>query len=92
MPKDQKLGGIGLDSSRNHNLASLSGTPALSKKRKLGQRESMGYGSDGIDMKLAMGMAMDMGLAGEDEGEELLTMSDEQMVCFISRIAKKSSD
>ncbi len=31
-------------------------------------------------MKMAMGMAMDMGLAGEDEGEDLSTMSDELMV------------
>ena len=71
-----------LDVSRAQNLASLSSVPlSAGKKRKLG-RESLGFGSDGIDMKMAMGMAMDMGLAGEDEGEEMLSMSDDQMVCI----------
>jgi len=47
----------------------------------MGQRDSQGFGSDGIDMKTAMGIAMDLGLAGEEEGEELLSMGDDLMVC-----------
>jgi len=51
------------------------------KKRKLGSRESLGgFGSGEMDMKMAMGMAVDLGLTGEEEGEEMMTMSDEQMV------------
>ncbi len=43
-------------------------------------------------MKTAMGIAMDMGLAGEEEGEDLLTMGDEQMVRhFRAKIALQFS-
>lgn len=67
------------DVARGQNMVSL-GTPVQAgKKRKLGQRDNMGF-ADGIDMKMAIGMAMDMGLAGEEEGEDLLTMGDDQMV------------
>lgn len=59
----------------------------MAKKRKLSQRDSA-FG-DGIDMQRAMGMAVDMGLAAEEEGEELMSMSDDQMVCLMS--AKGSS-
>jgi hypothetical protein len=53
----------------------------VAKKRKLSSRESLGgFASEGMDMKMAMGMAMDMGLTGEEEGEEMLTMTDDQMV------------
>lgn len=55
--------------------------PQTAKKRKLGSRDSLGgFASEGMDMKMAMGMAMDMGLTGEEEGEEMLTMTDDQMV------------
>lgn len=50
------------------------------KKRKLAREALTGFGSEAIDMKMAMGMAMDMGLTGEEEGEEMQNMSDEQMV------------
>jgi hypothetical protein len=50
----------------------------MAKKRKLSQRDSA-FG-DGIDMQRAMGMAVDMGLAAEEEGEELMSMTDDQMV------------
>ena len=53
----------------------------MAKKRKLSQRDSA-FG-DGIDMQRAMGMAVDMGLAAEEEGEELMSMSDDQMVCLM---------
>jgi len=33
-----------------------------------------------MDMKMAMGMAVDLGLTGEEEGEEMMSMSDDQMV------------
>ena len=52
------------------------------KKRKLGQRDSLGFGADGMDLKLAMGMAMDIGLGGEEDGEELMGMSEDSMVCY----------
>ncbi len=42
-----------------------------------------GFGSGEMDMKLAMGMAVDLGLTGEDEGDELMTMTDDQMVGWI---------
>jgi hypothetical protein len=78
VPKDQKLqnaldgrGGLG-------GLGGLGG--GLSKKRKL-QRDSMGgLGADAMDMRMAMGMAMDLGLAEEDDDEQILTMTDEHMV------------
>lgn len=53
--------------------------PQMIKKRKMAHRDSS-FG-DGIDMQRAMGMAMEMGLTAEEEGEEMMTMSDEQMVC-----------
>ena len=81
VPKEQKLAAATLDAGRGQNIASLASTPLHSgKKRKLGQRDSQGFGSEGIDMKTAMGMAMELGLAGEEEGEDLMTMSDDQMV------------
>ena len=39
-----------------------------------------GFGSGEMDMKMAMGMAVDLGLTGEEEGEEMMSMSDDQMV------------
>ena len=60
-------------------------TPALlGKKRKLGQRDSLGFGADGMDIKMAMGMAMDMGLGGDEDGEDLMGMSEDSMVCHHS--------
>jgi hypothetical protein len=50
----------------------------LNKKRKISARDSA-FG-DGIDMQRAMGMAMDMGLTQEEEGEELMSMTNDQMV------------
>lgn len=44
-------------------------------------RSGLGFES-AIDLKAAMA-ALDMGM-GEEEGEEMLTMSDEQMVSFCS--------
>lgn len=76
MPKDQKLAGSLVD-SRSH-LGVLG--HGLAKKRKL-QRDSMGgLGADAMDMRMAMGMAMDLGLAEEDDDDQMLTMNDEQMV------------
>lgn len=51
------------------------------KKRKMAHRDSS-FG-DGIDMQRAMGMAIDMGLAAEEEGEEMVSLSDDQMVCSL---------
>ncbi|KAK4684756.1 hypothetical protein P7C73_g5413, partial [Tremellales sp. Uapishka_1] len=81
-PTDDRSEMLCLDGSRGHGMQSMSmGTPQTGKKRKLGQRDSMGaLGAETMDMRMAMGMAMDMGLAGEDEGEDLLNMSDEQML------------
>ncbi|KAL1409982.1 hypothetical protein Q8F55_003982 [Vanrija albida] len=73
VPKDQKLAGL---DGRSHGLGGLG---SLGKKRKL-QRDSMTLGTDGLDMRMAMGMAMDLGLAEEEEDEHLLTMSDDQML------------
>lgn len=39
---------------------------------------------DGIDMQRAMGMAIDMGLAAEEEGEEMVSLTDDQMVGQVS--------
>lgn len=63
------------------------------KKRKLAREALPGFGSEAIDMKMAMGMAMDMGLTGEEEGEEMQNMSDEQMVslCLFVRTALADS-
>jgi len=53
------------------------------KKRKLGGRDSLGgFGSGEMDMKMAMGMAVDLGLTGEEEGEEMMSMTDDQMVSW----------
>ncbi|ORY28129.1 hypothetical protein BCR39DRAFT_535565 [Naematelia encephala] len=82
VPKEQKLvQSVISDHRNNQNLASLS-APSMNvnKKRKIGSRDSEGFGEGGMDMKLAMGMAMDMGLAGEEDGEELLTMNDDAML------------
>lgn len=35
-----------------------------------------------MDMKMAMGMAVDLGLTGEEEGEEMMSMTDDQMVSW----------
>jgi hypothetical protein len=59
-------------------MSSLQQQQQMAKKRKLSQRDSA-FG-DGIDMQRAMGMAVDMGLAAEEEGEELMSMTDDQMV------------
>lgn len=52
----------------------------MMKKRKMTHRDSS-FG-DGIDMQRAMGMAMDMGLTAEEEGEEMMSMDENQMVCL----------
>ena len=76
------------DQNRSPNMQHLSAPPPPMhhhlKKRKLTSRDSLGgFGSGEMDMKLAMGMAVDLGLTGEDEGDELMTMTDDQMVrCF----------
>ena len=78
------------DMGRNQNLASLS-APMQSqsqKKRKFGQRDHLPFSPDGLDMKMAMGMAVDMGLAGEDEEGDLLIMNDEQMVSYSSSVGQ----
>ncbi|WVQ84868.1 hypothetical protein IAT38_007031 [Cryptococcus sp. DSM 104549] len=50
------------------------------KKRKITRDSITGFGSEAMDIKMAMGMAMDMGLTGEEEGEELQTVTEEQML------------
>lgn len=62
------------------------------KKRKLAREALAGFGSEAIDMKMAMGMAMDMGLTGEEEGEEMQNMSDEQMVSLFLFICRALVD
>lgn len=62
------------------------------KKRKLAREALAGFGSEAIDMKMAMGMAMDMGLTGEEEGEEMQNMSDEQMVSLFLSICRALVD
>jgi len=52
------------------------------KKRKIDVRRNSLTFENGLDLKTAMGMALDMGMANEDEGEEILTMSNEAMVCI----------
>lgn len=52
------------------------------KKRKLEVRRNSLTFENGLDLKTAMGMALDMGMANEDEGEEILSMSNEAMVCL----------
>ncbi|KAL0245823.1 hypothetical protein I308_104959 [Cryptococcus tetragattii IND107] len=68
----------GLDMHHHHAHAMQLQSGA--KKRKLAREALTGFGSEAIDMKMAMGMAMDMGLTGEEEGEEMQNMSDEQML------------
>ncbi|WVR00341.1 hypothetical protein IAU59_007484 [Kwoniella sp. CBS 9459] len=80
VPKEQKMAQAHLDSMHHHGMGHVQPNHS-SKKRKLGVRESLGgFGSEAMDMKMAMGMAMDMGLTGEEEGEEMQTMSDDQML------------
>lgn len=43
----------------------------------MSQRDHLGVFGSG---EMAMGMAVDLGLAGEDEGDEMITMSDDQQV------------
>jgi hypothetical protein len=70
-----------MENSRQQSVALANQQQAAGKKRKYGSRDSVGpVGSDAMDMRMAMGMAMDMGLAGEEEAEDLLSMTDEQMV------------
>lgn len=64
----------------HHHHAHAMQLQSGAKKRKLAREALTGFGSEAIDMKMAMGMAMDMGLTGEEEGEEMQNMSDEQMV------------
>ncbi|WWD19502.1 hypothetical protein CI109_103963 [Kwoniella shandongensis] len=81
VPKEQKMSHSALDPMHHHHAMAHASQSHSSKKRKLGTRESIGgFGSEAMDMKMAMGMAMDMGLTGEEEGEEMQTMSDEQML------------
>ncbi|ORX40729.1 hypothetical protein BD324DRAFT_17532 [Kockovaella imperatae] len=51
------------------------------KKRKMQQRDSSSFGPPHeIDMKMAMNMAVDLGLTTEEENEEMVSMTDEQML------------
>jgi len=86
VPKEQRGSSVTHDQPRSQVMSALNSQPQMSslqqqqmaKKRKLSQRDSA-FG-DGIDMQRAMGMAVDMGLAAEEEGEELMSMTDDQMV------------
>ncbi|KAK8853088.1 hypothetical protein IAR55_003789 [Kwoniella newhampshirensis] len=81
VPKEQKMSHSSLDPMHHHQAIAHASHSQSNKKRKLGTRESIGgFGSEAMDMKMAMGMAMDMGLTGEEEGEEMQTMSEEQML------------
>ncbi|WWC64414.1 uncharacterized protein I303_107024 [Kwoniella dejecticola CBS 10117] len=81
VPKDQKMAHQALDPMQQHHALPHANANNPGKKRKLGARESLStFGSEAMDMKMAMGMAMDMGLTGEEEGEELQTMTDDQML------------
>ena len=45
------------------------------------QRESSSFGPPHeMDMKMAMNMAVDLGLTNEEENEEMVSMTDDQMV------------
>ncbi|WWC94699.1 hypothetical protein V866_001547 [Kwoniella sp. B9012] len=80
VPKDQKNSHHNLDPMQQHGMSHNAPSHG-GKKRKLGARESLStFGSEAMDMKMAMGMAMDMGLTGEEEGEEMQTLSDDQML------------
>ena len=84
VPKEQKIQSI--EQHRSPNLSALTAAPTHHhhhpmKKRKMGSRDDLDqFGSNEMDMKMAMGMAVDLGLAGEEEGEEMLTMTDDQML------------
>ncbi|WWC71854.1 uncharacterized protein I206_105813 [Kwoniella pini CBS 10737] len=81
VPKDQKMAHQALDPMQQHHSMPHAQPSHGGKKRKLGARESLStFGSEAMDMKMAMGMAMDMGLTGEEEGEEMQTMTDDQML------------
>ncbi|EIW71813.1 hypothetical protein M231_07006 [Tremella mesenterica] len=69
-PKDQKS-----DSPRLH--ANMALPPPQPKKRKLGVRDSWSYAD--VD-KMAMNIALDMGLGTEEDGEEMIGMTEEQML------------
>lgn len=56
--------------------------PPPAKKRKIEARQSVAFEST-IDLKAAMA-ALDMGF-GEEEGEEMLGLSDDQMVSLLQR-------
>ena len=91
VPKEQRGSSVTHDQPRSQVMSALNSQPQMSslqqqqmaKKRKLSQRDSA-FG-DGIDMQRAMGMAVDMGLAAEEEGEELISMTDDQMVKLFSK-------
>lgn len=92
---DPALGGIAESSDQDDVSSSLGvgidgphgvGPNAVhaAKKRKIDVRRNSLTFENGLDLKTAMGMALDMGMANEDEGEEILTMSNEAMVCNLS--------
>ena len=73
---------------RTSSLSAATPTGQTTKKRKVAPRDSIGtFNTSEIDMKLAMNMAVDLGLANEDEGDEMMTMTDEQMVSLSLRPA-----
>ncbi|WWC91554.1 uncharacterized protein L201_006500 [Kwoniella dendrophila CBS 6074] len=81
VPKDQKMAHAQMDPMQQHHGMTHPQPSHGSKKRKLGARETLTtFGSEAMDMKMAMGMAMDMGLTGEEEGEEMQNMTDDQML------------
>ncbi|BEJ11372.1 hypothetical protein CspHIS471_0107940 [Cutaneotrichosporon sp. HIS471] len=75
VPKDQK---------QNLNLDARGGNPygMLGKKRKL-QRDGLSI-ADPMDMRLAMGMALDLSLDQDDEDEGLLSLNEDQMIDSIA--------
>jgi hypothetical protein len=83
-----------VDIHRQHavNLAALTPPPVVEmpitdgrKKRKINNRDGTsrdqgnGYGEQGMDAKGGFDVT-DLGLGDGDEGDELLTMTDDQMV------------
>nr|ODN94138.1 hypothetical protein L203_00314 [Cryptococcus depauperatus CBS 7841] len=77
VPKDQKHQQHG-HHTPHHSHLDMHHVPQ--KKRKLTRESLTAFGSEAMDIKMAMGMAMDMGLTGEEEGEEIQSMSDDQML------------
>lgn len=62
--------------SRLHH-SSLPPSQSFGKKRKLGSKEPWSYAE--VD-KMAMNIALDMGLNSEEEQEDMISMTDEQML------------